>query len=111
MTGRPSDNQHPWRRPLLTAEFTALAVLVGSMLLFSSWGSAETPIHPGWLLIPAAASLVVFLSFLGLMYLRWVAAAGPGRQTRQQWLFYLLALTLLGVWAFAIVQTWNSLPV
>ncbi len=110
MAGRPSQNAHPWRRPLLVAEFTALAVLVGSMAVLGRQGTEATPAHPGWLLIPALASLVLFLSFLGLMYIRWIAAAGPGQNRRQQVLFSLLALTLLGTWAFAIAQTWQSLP-
>lgn len=109
MTGRPSQNTHPWRRPMLLAEFIALAVLVGSMALLSNLGTEASPVHPGWLLIPAAASLVVFLCFLGLMYIRWIAAAGPQQGRRQRFLFALLALTLLGLWAFAIAQTWQSL--
>lgn len=109
MTGRPSQNTHPWRKPLLAAEFIALAVLVGSMMMLGQV-SEGGQVNPGWLLIPAVASLVVFLSFLGLMYLRWVAAAGEGQSRRQKLLFSLLALTLLGVWAYAIAQTWQSLP-
>lgn len=110
MTGKPSQNRHPWRKPLLVAEFTALAILVGSMAVLGRQGSESAPVAPGWLLIPALASLVVFLSFLGLMYIRWIAAAGPQQGKRQRLLFALLALTLLGTWAFAITQTWQSLP-
>ena len=35
-----------------------------------------------------------------------IAAAGAGQSRRQRVLFGLLALTLLGVWAYAIAQTW-----
>lgn len=111
MTGKPSQNTHPWRKPLLLAEFTALAVLVGSMALLGSKEGDGGAIQAAWLLIPAVASLVVFLSFLGLMYIRWVASAGGAAGGRQKLLFSLLALTLLGVWAYAIAQTWQSLPV
>ncbi len=107
MIEKPSDNHHPWRRPLLVAEFTALAILIATM----AWlGRAPSPVSPAWLLIPAAASLVVFMSFLGLMYIRWVVAAGPGQHSRQKVLLALLALTLLGIWAFSIARTWQSLP-
>ncbi|MGM0571721.1 hypothetical protein [Marinobacter sp.] len=109
MTGKPSQNTHPWRKPLLAAEFIALAILVGSMAMLGQ-ASGGGQVDPAWLLIPAGASLVVFLSFLGLMYLRWVASAEAGQSRRQKILFGLLALTLLGVWAYAIAQTWQSLP-
>ncbi|MFC4260662.1 hypothetical protein ACFOZ5_16725 [Marinobacter lacisalsi] len=111
MTGKPSQNKHPWRKPLLVTEFVSLAVLVGSMALLGRQGRDTDPVQPFWLLIPAVASLAVFLSFLGLMYIRWVAAAGGTAAGRQKFLFSLLALTLLGVWAYAIAQTWQSLPV
>lgn len=100
---------HPWRRPLLIVEFAALAVLIGSMLLLGRLGGDGDPISRQWLLIPAAASLAVFISFLGLMYLRWIDASGAGGQTRHKVVFALLTLTLLGVWAFGIANTWNSL--
>lgn len=111
MTDKPSQDKHPWRKPLLITEFSALAVLVGAMALLGRQGSEADPVQPFWLLIPAAASLVVFLSFLGLMYLRWVASAAGKAGQRQKALFSLLALTLLGVWAYAIAQTWQSLAV
>jgi hypothetical protein len=109
MTGKPSQNTHPWRKPLLAAEFIALAVLLGSMALLGQV-SDSGQVSAGWLLVPAVASLVVFLSFLGLMYLRWIAAASEGQSPRQKILFGLLVLTMLGVWAYAIAQTWHSLP-
>lgn len=110
MTERPSQNTHPWRKPLLITEFTALAVLIGSMALLGQQGGESGPVQPLWLLVPAIASLAVFVSFLGLMYIRWVAAAEQAGG-RQKLLFSLLALTLLGVWAYSMVQTWHSLPV
>ncbi|WP_152208496.1 hypothetical protein [Marinobacter changyiensis] len=100
---------HPWRVPLLIAEFFALAILLGSMFIFSGLARDGATFDTGWLLIPAVASLVVFVSFIGLMYLRWVAASEAGSGTRQKVVFALLTLTLLGIWAFSIVQTWSSI--
>ena len=98
-----------WRKPLLILEFSALAILLASMGWFSSRAETGEPLHPAWLLIPAVASLAVFISFIGLMYLRWVVAAAAERRTRHKIVFSLLVLTLLGVWAFAIANTWVSL--
>jgi len=98
-----------WRKPLLILEFSALAVLLVSMGWFSSEAQGAEPINPGWLLIPAVASLAVFISFIGLMYLRWVVAASAERKTRHQIVFSLLVITMLGVWAFGIAKTWVSL--
>lgn len=82
MTNTEPTSPHPLRKPLLIAEFTALAVLLGSMGWFSSQTSSGQTISAAWLLIPAFASLGVFISFIGLMYLRWVArqtvATGSG---------------------------------
>lgn len=109
MANRPSEETHRWRRPLLIAEFSALAILVGSMLILGRQETGQAPVSPAWLLVPAAASLVVFLSFLGLMYLRWVAVAAAHQNSRHKMVFAMLALTLLAVWAFAIAQTWNGI--
>jgi len=98
-----------WRKPLLALEFIALAILVGSMAILSNLGQGGAPVSPGWLLIPALASLGVFASFIGLMYLRWVVAASAERQLRHKVIFALLALTLLGVWGYGIVRTALSL--
>lgn len=110
MTDRPSQETHPWSKPLIVIEMLALVVLIGSMALLGRQGPEGDPVHAAWLLLPAAASLVVFLCFLGLMYLRWIASAGGTTGRRQKLLFSLLALTLLGLWAYAITQTWHSLP-
>lgn len=98
---------HPLRKPLLLTEFSALAVLLGSMAWFS--GHSEGGLNPAWLLLPAAASLVVFLSFIGLMYLRWVAAAEASDRRLHKVLFLLLATTLISVWIYGIVNTWLSI--
>ena len=100
---------HRWRKPLLILEFTALAILLASMGWLSSQAQEGDPINPAWLLIPALASLAVFISFIGLMYLRWVVAAAAERQIRHKIVFSLLVITLLGVWAYGIANTWNSL--
>jgi hypothetical protein len=55
------------------------------------------------------ASLAVFGSFIGLMYLRWVVAAGAKEKKRHKIVFSLLAITLLGVWSYGIFNTWISL--
>lgn len=101
--------QQRWRKPLLILEFASLAILLGSMGWLSSLAQAGDPVNPAWLLIPAFASLAVFISFIGLMYLRWVVAAAAEQQTRHKIVFSLLVITLLGVWAFGIANTWTSL--
>lgn len=98
-----------WRKPLLIVEFSALAVLLISMGFFSGQSRESDPLNPAWLLLPAAASLAVFISFIGLMYLRWIVAATAERQFRHKIVFSLLVITLLGVWAFGIANTWVSL--
>jgi hypothetical protein len=100
---------HPLRKPLLISEFTALAVLLISMSWFSGHTADGNTLAAAWLIIPAVASLIVFLSFIGLMYLRWITAAeGPGR-SRQKVVFLLLATTLIGVWVYGIASTWLSI--
>ncbi|MDO3721683.1 hypothetical protein QVZ43_08090 [Marinobacter sp. chi1] len=100
---------HPLRKVLLIAEFGALAILLGSMAWFSSHTADGGTLQAGWLLIPALASLVVFLSFIGLMYLRWVAAADAGSRVKHKIIFGLLAATLMGVWLYGITNTWLSI--
>lgn len=97
------------RKPLLITEFSCLAVLLASMGWFSSRSGTGEPLSPAWLLLPAVASLGVFLSFIGLMYLRWVASVSNERRTRHRIIFALLAVTLLGVWVYGIANTWLSL--
>ncbi|WP_303290248.1 hypothetical protein [Marinobacter sp. SS5-14b] len=109
MTNIPAELPDKRRKPLLITEFTCLAILLVSMGWFSSQSTAENPINPAWLLIPAVASLGVFLSFIGLMYLRWVATASDDRRTRHRIIFALLTLTLIGVWVYGIGNTWSSL--
>ncbi|MBW0148557.1 hypothetical protein [Marinobacter arenosus] len=100
---------HPLRKPLLIAEFSALAILLASMGWFSSQTADGSQLSAAWLLIPAAASLGVFLSFIGLMYLRWVAAAEAANRFRHKVVFALLAVTLIGVWVYGVANTWLSL--
>lgn len=106
---QPSHSSHRLRKPLLIIEFTALAILLGSM----TWFGYSTPpgevLAPAWLLIPAMASLLVFTSFIGLMYLRWVVTAGAERQNRHKLIFALLALTMSSVWLYGVANTWISL--
>jgi len=105
MTNSEPTSPHPLRKPLLIAEFTALAVLLASMGWFSSQTSDGQTISAGWLLIPAFASLGVFISFIGLMYLRWVASAESGNRFKHKVIFSLLAVTLIGVWMSGNVST------
>ena len=109
MLQSPAPRPNTRRKYLLILEFASLAVLLASMAWFSSLSGAGSPVHPAWLLIPAVASLGVFLSFIGLMYLRWVASVSDDRRTRHRVIFALLTLTLLGVWVYGIANTWLSL--
>ncbi|MFN2362139.1 MAG: hypothetical protein ABR522_13815 [Marinobacter sp.] len=109
MSDANQSHLNPWRKPLLITEFSALAILLVSMAWFSGRTEDGAELSPAWLLIPAVASLAVFISFIGLMYLRWVVAAAAGRRTRHKIVFSLLVMTLLGVWAFGIANTWISL--
>lgn len=97
------------RKYLLITEFSCLAVLLASMAwLGNSSGGEAPPAATAWLLVPALASLGVFLSFLGLMYLRWVASSeqsGP----RHKIVFALLTITLLSLWVYGIANTWSGL--
>lgn len=109
MPQTPAPRPDKRRKSLLILEFSSLAVLLVSMGWFSNLSSAGNPVHPAWLLVPAAASLGVFLSFISLMYLRWVASVSDDRRTRHRIIFALLTLTLLGVWVYGIANTWLSL--
>lgn len=97
------------RKHLLIIEFSSLAILLISMAWFSSRAGSGEALSAAWLLIPAVASLGIFLSFIGLMYLRWVATADEQRRTRHKIIFTLLTITLLGVWIYSIANTWLSL--
>ncbi|KMQ73334.1 hypothetical protein [Marinobacter subterrani] len=108
MTNTEPTSPHPMRKTLLITEFTALGILLASMGWFSSQTGNE-PISPAWLLIPALSSLGVFLSFIGLMYLRWVSSANSSNRSRHKIIFSLLAVTLIGVWVYGIANTWFSL--
>ncbi|SHK04777.1 hypothetical protein SAMN05216369_0167 [Marinobacter antarcticus] len=109
MNNPDKPSPHPLRKTLVITEFSALAVLLASMGWFSSQTDNGHSINPAWLLIPALASLAVFLSFIGLMYLRWIVAASADNQLRHKIVFSLLAVTLIGVWVYGIANTWLSL--
>lgn len=108
-TQKKNPKRPPWRTPLLILEFGALAVLIGSMNILGRIGDDANPLSKAWLLVPAVASLAVFMSFIGLMYLRWQAAAEQQDKTRHKLTFVLLTLTMLGIWAFGIARTWLSI--
>lgn len=101
-----------WRTRLLITEFGALAILIGTLKWFATRQQQGLGLEPVWLLLPAVASLILFLSFLGLMYLRWAAAMHS--QVAPAWrrtLFGVFAVMLLMIWAFAMLQTWQSMQV
>jgi hypothetical protein len=60
MPGFDNKPSHPWRTPLLILEFSSLALLLGSMAWLSGQAQTGEPLAPGWLLLPALASLGVF---------------------------------------------------
>ncbi|HDZ37230.1 MAG TPA: hypothetical protein ENH62_02915 [Marinobacter sp.] len=109
MNNPEKPSPHPLRKTLLIIEFSALTVLLASMGWFSRQTDPGHSINPAWLLIPAVASLGVFSSFIGLMYIRWVMAASAADQLRHKIVFSLLAITLIGVWIYGIASTWHSL--
>ncbi|MCK0162320.1 hypothetical protein [Marinobacter sp. S6332] len=109
MNNSEKPSPKPLRKALLITEFSSLALLLASMGWFSSQTNTGHTINPAWLLIPAFASLGVFISFIGLMYLRWVVAASAANQLRHKFVFSLLALTLISVWVYGIASTWLSL--
>lgn len=109
MNNPEKPSPHPLRKMLLIVEFSALAVLLASMGWFSSQAEPNHSINPAWLLIPAVASLCVFISFISLMYLRWVVAVSTANQLRHKIVFSLLAITLTCVWVYGIASTWLSL--
>lgn len=109
MNNPEKPSPHPLRKTLLIIEFSALTVLLASMGWFSRQTDTGHSINPAWLLIPAVASLGVFSSFIGLMYIRWVMAASAADQLRHKIVFSLLAITLIGVWIYGIASTWHSL--
>jgi len=109
MINNPRPSTRALRKKLLALEFVSLAILLISMYWFSRDTAADITVNQAWLLVPATASLGVFLSFLGLMYLRWVSSASQDQLARHKVIFALLTLTLAGVWVYAIANTWISL--
>lgn len=98
------------RKWLLITEFLALALLLVSVYALQHFHSASPTSTWFWLLVMALASLLLFVSFLGLTYLGWFSGEGqapPGNLKRV--LFILLTLVLLGLWVFAIWQTWQRM--
>lgn len=98
-----------WKFRLALVEIFSLVILIASLVVLGDASSTTDVLTPLWLLVPAAASLTMFLSFLGLMYLRWVVSAAHERKRIHSVLFAVMAFTLLSVWALAMVQTWQSL--
>jgi len=96
------------RRLLLITECIALGVFIASLYWLGHRQTAGDGFHPAWLAIPVIASLVLILSLLGLMYLRWLSAIdqqSPPRQHRLAW--GLLTVILLSVWLIAVIQIWS----
>lgn len=102
--------QQQWKLRLVVLEIISLFILIASLFLLRGSAAENGAPTLAWLLLPAIASLTMFLSFLGLMYLRWVASASSGNRKRLHTiLFGLMTITLLSIWALAMAQTWQSM--
>ena len=105
-------NPGRWRKRLLITEFLALGALLVAMYALQHFHSTNPASTWIWLLVLALASLLLFVSFLGLTYLGWFSGEGssPAGKVRRI-LFALLAVALLGVWVYAVRQTWQRLEI
>lgn len=98
---------HKHHKLSLIVEFTALFILIVSMVWIGQIKQAGDPLATWQLALPVIASFFVLSGFLSNMYFRWISSAG-GKSSltqRNQVFFWLLALSLLTVWGFAVVKT------
>ncbi|UZE96513.1 hypothetical protein [Alkalimarinus alittae] len=102
---------HKHHKLSLIVEFTALFVLITSMVWIGQIKQAGAALVTWQLALPVVASFFVLAGFLSNMYFRWIDSAG-GKSSltqRNQIFFWLLALSLLSVWCFAVIKTfWNT---
>lgn len=96
----------PYRKIILYIEFTALIILIGSMLTFSKI-AGEKPIGPALWVIPILASFFVISGFAANLYIRWIENPDTQAATATQKLFvYMVILALYAVWFTALGQAW-----
>ncbi|OZG74303.1 hypothetical protein BTA51_04630 [Hahella sp. CCB-MM4] len=99
----------PYRKLILTVEFIALVVLIGSMVIFGQFTENGEPPAPILWLIPITASFLVISGFSANLYIRWIESADTRQANTIQRLFiYLLIASLYLIWFFAIGQAWLS---
>lgn len=98
----------PYRKLILAIEFAALAVLIGSMLIFSKI-AGENPIKPIFWLIPFSASFLIISGFAANLYIRWIESPDTQAATNIQKMFiYLVILSLYSVWFIAVGQAYST---
>jgi len=96
----------PYRKIILSIEFIALAVLIGSMLTFSKVAGAD-PISPFWWLLPIISSFLVISGFAANLHIRWIENPDTQAATKTQKVFvYLVMLSLFAVWFIAVGEAW-----
>lgn len=98
------------RKYALILEFVSLAVLILSLYLLGQQHQQGTAPALWQLGVPILASLGVILGFIGSLYYRWLASAGDAvqQQPSTRIFFAILALSLVGVWVFAVLKTLKS---
>ena len=101
------NRMHKHHKLSLIIEFTALIVLVASMVWIGQIKQSGAPLATWQLALPVIASFFVLAGFLSNMYFRWVTSAGgkSALTQRNQIFFWLLALSLLSVWCIAVIKT------
>ncbi len=99
----------PHRKTILTVEFVALVVLIGSMVIFGQFTENGEPPSPILWLIPIAASFLVISGFSANLYIRWIENPDTRHANTIQRLFiYLLIASLYLIWILAVGQAWLS---
>ncbi|WP_250655555.1 hypothetical protein [Alkalimarinus coralli] len=98
---------HKHHKLSLIVEFSALIVLVASMVWIGQIKQAGEAISTWQLALPIVASFFVLTGFMSNMYFRWIDSAGGKSSTtqRNRVFFWLLALSLLSVWCIAVIKT------
>lgn len=114
---------HRWRLTLLAIEFVSLIVLLISIYWLRQYRADHPHMTVAWLLIPGAASLTLFLSFINMTYLRLVSSAmissaasstkssakTGGALIARKVAFLVSALVLVGIWIVAMQHIWQRL--
>jgi len=98
---------HKHHKLSLIVEFSALAILIGSMVWIGQIKQAGNALATWQLALPVIASFFVLAGFLSNMYFRWINSAGGKSNTtpRNRVFFWILALSLLSVWCIAVIKT------